>query len=90
MKSQVVLDSIPRCSYDFRVRHDLALVKLAAVATAPTAIWVFIGGSVLPFYIATAICVLAGLEEIVISIVLKEPYSDVRTLWHVLKKKKTN
>ena len=64
------------------------MVKLAAVSTAPTAIWVFIGGPALPFHIATAICVVAGLEEIVISIVLKEPYSDVRTLWHVLKKKK--
>jgi len=57
---------------------------------APTAIWVFIGGPALPFHIATVICVAAGLEEIVISIVLKEPYADVRTLLHVLKKQKDN
>ncbi len=66
------------------------MVKLAAVSTAPTAIWVFIGGPALPFYIATAICVVAGLEEMMISIVLNEPYSDVRSLLHVLKKKKNN
>jgi len=66
------------------------MVKLAAVSTAPTAIWVFIGGPALPFHIATAICVVAGLEEMMISIVLNEPYSDVRSLLHVLKKKKNN
>ncbi len=66
------------------------MVKLAAVSTAPTAIWVFIGGPALPFHIATVICVVAGLEEIMISIVLKEPYSDVSTLLHVLKKKKND
>jgi phosphatidylglycerophosphate synthase len=66
------------------------MVKLGAVTMAPTAIWVFIGGPALPFHIATVICVLAGLEEIMISIVLNEPYADVRTLLHVLKKKENN
>jgi len=66
------------------------MVKLGALLMAPTAIWVFIGGPALPFHIATIICVVAGLEEIVISMVLKEPYADVRTLLHVLKKKKGN
>ena len=66
------------------------MVKLAAVSTAPTAIWVFIGGPALPFHIATVICVVAGLEEIMISIELTEPYSDVSTLLHVLKKNKNN
>jgi CDP-diacylglycerol--glycerol-3-phosphate 3-phosphatidyltransferase len=66
------------------------MVKLGAVSMAPTAILVFIGGPALPFHIATVICVLAGLEEIMISIVLNEPYADVRTLYHVLKKKKNN
>lgn len=66
------------------------MVKLAALVMAPSAIWVFIGGPALPFHIATVICVVASLEEIVISIILKEPYADVRTLFHVLKKKKNN
>lgn len=66
------------------------MVKLAALFMAPTAIWVFIGGPALPFHIATVICVVAGLEEIMISIILNEPYADVRTLLHVLEKIKNN
>ena len=61
------------------------LVKLAAVCMAPSAIVLFIGGPAWPFHIATVISVLAGLEEIIMTLILREPHSNVHGLYHALK-----
>ena len=61
------------------------LVKLAAVCMAPSAIILFIGGPAWPFHIATVISVLAGLEEIIVTLVLREPHSNVPGLVRALK-----
>lgn len=65
------------------------LVKLAVACMAPASIVLFIGGPAWPFQIASVISVFAGLEEIMLTIVLDKPRSDVRSLIHILKQQKT-
>jgi len=61
------------------------LVKIASVCIAVSSLLMFIFGPVLPFRISTLICLLAGVEELSITLVLDKPASDVKSLWHVLK-----
>lgn len=61
------------------------LVKGAAVTMAPGAILLFINGPAWPFHIATMISALAALEEIIITLILPAPRSDVGTILHVLR-----
>ena len=63
------------------------LVKTAAVVMAPSAILLFLGGPAWPFHVATVISVLAALEEILITLYLTEPCSDVGSLIHILNNK---
>ena len=67
--------------------HTL-LVKLAAVCMAPAAIILFVGGPPWPFYIATAVSVIAAIEEIVITCLLDKPQSDIKNIIQVLNKRK--
>ena len=64
------------------------LVKLAAITISITGILLFLGGPALLFRISCIICLLAAVEEVLISLILSEPYSNVKTLWHVLKSRK--
>jgi phosphatidylglycerophosphate synthase len=58
----------------------------AAVASIGVSLYVFFwGGPVWPFRWATALCVLAAIEEIAITAVSTELHSDVRSLWGVLR-----
>jgi phosphatidylglycerophosphate synthase len=58
----------------------------AAVASVGISLYVFFwGGPVWPFRWATALCVLAAIEEIAITAVSTELHSDVRSLWDVLR-----
>lgn len=58
----------------------------AAVASVGVSLYVFFwGGPVWPFRWATALCVLAAIEEIAITAVSTELHSDVRSLWDVLR-----
>ena len=61
------------------------LVKIASVCIAVSSLLMFIFGPVLPFRISVLICLLAGVEELSITLVLDKPASDVRSLWHVLR-----
>ena len=63
------------------------LVKVAAVCTATSGLLLFIFDMAMPFRIASIICGLAAIEELLITRFLKEPVSDARTLWHVIKKR---
>jgi hypothetical protein len=59
----------------------------AAVASIGISLYVFFwGGPVWPFRWATALCVLAAIEEIAITAVSTELHSDVRSLWDVLRR----
>ena len=62
------------------------LVKLAVACMAPASIILFIGGPAWPFQIASVISVVAGLEELIITFILTQPRSDVRSIIHILKR----
>ncbi len=60
-------------------------VKIAALLVGGSVIVLFAGGPAWPFRVACPISVLAGLEEIAITLVLTKRRSNVRSLWHVLR-----
>ena len=63
-------------------------VKAAAVAMSVTLYLLFLGGPPWPFRIAAIICMLAAVEEIIITLLLPEPESNLRSVWDVLKRKR--
>jgi len=61
-------------------------VKLAA-ATMGTSLYIlFLGGPAWPFRVAAVICIFAAIEEILITFLLPMPESNLRSIWHVLKR----
>ena len=66
------------------------LVKLAVVCMAPAAIVLFIGGPPWPFHVATVLCVLGALEEIIITLLLHEPQSDVKHFLQAFKRQRNS
>ncbi|MDD1622744.1 MAG: CDP-alcohol phosphatidyltransferase family protein [Methylococcaceae bacterium] len=65
-------------------------VKFAAASMGLTLYILFFGGPAWPFRIAAVLCLLAALEEIVITLLLTKPESDVRSLWTVIKGTRQN
>ncbi|MFA6053199.1 MAG: CDP-alcohol phosphatidyltransferase family protein [Methylobacter sp.] len=61
-------------------------VKLAAGSMGLTLYVMFLGGPVWPFQAAAVICILAAIEEIIITLLLPEPESNLRSVWDVLKR----
>jgi len=61
-------------------------VKIAAACMALTLYVLFLGGATWPFRTAAVICILAAIEEVVISLLLPEPESNLRSVWDVLKR----
>ncbi len=59
-------------------------VKIAAASIGLSLYPLFLGGPAWPFRVAVFIYVVAAVEEIVITLVLKKLQSNVRSLWHVL------
>jgi CDP-diacylglycerol--glycerol-3-phosphate 3-phosphatidyltransferase len=60
-------------------------VKLAVAITFLGYILLFSGITEWPFRVASVLCLYAGLEEILITLVLKQQRMDVRSLWSVIK-----
>jgi phosphatidylglycerophosphate synthase len=58
-------------------------VKLAALVVGSSAMVLFAGGPAWLFHLAVPVSVLAAVEEIVITLVLREPQANVRSLWHI-------
>lgn len=71
----------------FTSYHTL-LVKVAVAATFVGLLLMLLGVSVWPFRLAALLAVLAALEEIAITVVLREERSDVVSLWHVLRQQR--
>lgn len=63
------------------------LVKFATVCIATTSVLLILGGPGWPFHIASLVSVVAGLEQITISLLLKRPQSDVKHLIAVVKQR---
>jgi CDP-diacylglycerol--glycerol-3-phosphate 3-phosphatidyltransferase len=64
--------------------YHTRLVKVAVAATAIGLFLMLLGLSVWPFRLAALLAVLAALEEVAITLVLREERSDVASLWQVL------
>jgi len=64
--------------------YHTRLVKVAVAATAIGLFLMLLDVSTWPFRLAALLAVLAGLEELMITAVLREERSDVVSLWHVL------
>ena len=60
------------------------LTKAAAVAIAAGGTIFLSGGPAWTFQLACVLVVIAALEQIIISLTLREKRSDVKSLWHVL------
>jgi CDP-diacylglycerol--glycerol-3-phosphate 3-phosphatidyltransferase len=65
-------------------------VKIAAASMGLSLYVLFLGGPVWPFRLAAVICILAAIEEIVLTLLLSEPESNVRSVWDVLKRSARN
>ncbi len=61
-------------------------VKFAAAAMGLSLYVLFLGGPSWLFRAAAVICMLAAVEEIVITLLLPEPESNLRSVWDVLKR----
>ncbi len=61
-------------------------VKLAAACMGISLYILFFGGPMWPFQLAAVLCMVAAIEEILITALLPQPKSDVRSIWHLLKK----
>jgi cardiolipin synthase len=64
------------------------LVKLAAASVGGALFILFLSGLVWPLRIAAFVSLGAAFEEIIITLLLPEPESNVRSLWNVLKKRR--
>ena len=62
------------------------MVKIAAAAMGMSLYVLFLGGPAWPFRVAAVICLLAAIEEIVITLLLLEPESNLRSVWDVLRR----
>ena len=60
-------------------------VKLAALLTGISGMWLFAGGPTWPFHLAVPFCVMAAAEQVLITVFCKEPHSNTPTLWHALR-----
>jgi CDP-diacylglycerol--glycerol-3-phosphate 3-phosphatidyltransferase len=65
-------------------------VKIAAASMGLTLYVLFLDGPAWPFRVAAVICILAAIEEIVITLLLPEPESNLRSVWDVLKRSARN
>ena len=81
---------VPVCAGIVKFRRPTSLhtwmVKAAAVSMAPAAIALFAGIALWPFRVATFVCVLAAIEECIIIALLREPRSDVHSIFHMPQK----
>ncbi|MDH5357587.1 MAG: CDP-alcohol phosphatidyltransferase family protein [Gammaproteobacteria bacterium] len=62
------------------------LVKFAAISMGLAFFLLFVFDISEPFRIAVFICLLAAIEEIIITFYLSELRSNIRSLWHAIKK----
>lgn len=62
-------------------------VKIAAACMGLSLYIMFFGGPLWPFRLAAILCLLAAMEEILITAILPHPQSNVRSIWHFIKKR---
>ncbi|MCX7102530.1 MAG: CDP-alcohol phosphatidyltransferase family protein [Methylobacter sp.] len=60
-------------------------VKIAAATMGSSLFIMFLGGPIWTFQIAAVLCMIAAIEEMLITWHLHKPKSNLRSVWHVLK-----
>lgn len=63
-------------------------VKLAVASMGCGLYILFFGGPAWPFRAAAVLCLYAALEEVGVSVFLAKPESDVKSIWHIMKRAK--
>lgn len=61
------------------------LVKAAVVVVGGAVLIMLFGGPVWPLHLAAPVAMVAGIEEILITLLLPQRLSDIPTLWHALR-----
>ena len=61
------------------------LTKTAAACTMVSSLILFLGYTPWPFRISAILCLLSGLEEILITLKLNRPEANVPGVWHVIR-----
>ncbi|NOT85940.1 MAG: CDP-alcohol phosphatidyltransferase [Methylococcaceae bacterium] len=74
------------CKFGCFTSYHTWAVKFAAAAMGSSLYLLFLWEIAWPFRIAAVIGILAALEEITITLRLSKPESNVRSLWHLLKR----
>lgn len=64
------------------------LTKATAACTMVSSLILFLGYTPLPFRISAILCLLSGLEEILITLKLNRPESNIPGLWHLNSKRR--
>ncbi len=65
-------------------------VKIAAATMGSSLFIMFLGGPAWTFRIAAVLCMIAAIEEMLITWHLHKPKSNLRSIWHVLKSVKNH
>jgi len=60
-------------------------VKIAVFITVTSYIVVFSDWARWPLYLAAIVCVVAAIEEALITLIMKHEHADVRSIWHAFK-----
>lgn len=61
------------------------LTETAAVCTSVSSLLLFADITPWPFRVSSVLCLAAGMEEILITMYIREPVSNVLSLWHVIR-----
>ena len=58
-------------------------VKISAVVVSFTVLLLFLGGPAWPFHLAVPVTVYAAMEQIMLSMLLSQPRSNIPSIWHL-------
>lgn len=76
------------CKFGQMTSYHTWSVKLAAAFMGLTLYLLFLGGPDWPFRMAAVVCLLAAMEEIAITLWLKQPKSNIRSIWDLINQNK--
>jgi len=66
------------------------LAEIAAVFTTVSSLLLFTGITPWPFRVSSVLCLISGIEEMLVTLLLERPAANVRSLWHVIRENKIN
>jgi len=85
--STILPPMIGYCKFRTCTSYHTWAAKLAAFSVGSSVILLFAGWLPWLFRLATPVCVYAALEEIAITLVLPKSQSNVRSFWHIMRKR---